>query len=126
MATILIIEDNQVLRSAYQQILKKSGHTVAVASNGQEGLAEAERKEPGIIFLDLLMPTMSGLEFLRQYDVIHKHPNVKVIVISNLDSDAEADEARALGAYKYILKAHATPVQLSILVDKAAQQKLER
>lgn len=117
MSRILVVEDNDILSNAYKQILEKQKHDVRVAYNGKEALEKVTKSEPDVIFLDLLMPVMSGLDFLRKYDLT-KHPKVKVIILSNLDTDSDIEEAVALGASKYILKAHATPSQLSMLVKK--------
>lgn len=117
MARILVVEDNDILSNAYRQILERQKHKVEAAANGKEALKKIKDKDPDMIFLDLLMPVMDGLTFLKEYD-LSKHPDVKVIILSNLDTDTDIEEAMQLGASKYILKAHATPSQLSILVNQ--------
>lgn len=117
MAHILVVEDNDILSNAYRQILERQKHKVEVAANGKEALKKIKDKDPDMIFLDLLMPVMGGLTFLKEYD-LSKHPDVKVVILSNLDTDTDIEEAMRLGASKYILKAHATPSQLSILVNQ--------
>lgn len=121
MANILIIEDETALIDAYRVVLEASGHRVASASNGQEGLAVARQFSPDVILLDLLMPVKDGLDFLRTYDLKHDAPNVKVIVLSNLDMQQEVDEAFKLGAARYILKMWATPKTLSNVVKQVLQ-----
>lgn len=117
MAHILVVEDEKVLNDAYQQILKKEGHQVATASNGEEALKETEKQEPDIILLDILMPKMNGIEFLRAYKLKDKHPHTDVVILSNLDMDKEIKEAYDLGASRYILKAVTSPQQLAVLVN---------
>lgn len=116
--TILIVEDERLLSDAYATILGKEGYEVAVAYDGEEALAVAAKNEPSVILLDLRMPRMGGIEFLRQYDLKAKHPDVKVIVFSNLDTQSEIDEAFALGAQKYMLKAWASPRELAKLIKQ--------
>jgi CheY-like chemotaxis protein len=116
MSKILIVEDDTSLNQAYQTILQREGYEVRCVSNGEEALAVADSFQPDLVLLDLLMPKVSGIEFLRQYDLLGKHPNVQVIVFSNLDMQPEIDEAYKLGAKKYILKAWATPQQLVSVV----------
>lgn len=118
MARILIVEDEKMLADAFQMILEKSGHTVEVAFNGQEGLDVAKKFDPELILLDLLMPVKDGLGFLKDYELKAKHPTVKVIIFSNLDMQKEAEEAFTLGASKYVLKAWATPKTLNTIVDE--------
>ena len=87
--TILIVEDERALNEAYQIILKKHNYAVHSAYGGDEALRLTEKVEPDLILLDLRMPRMNGIEFLGKYDLFQKHPNVKVIVFSNLDSQKE-------------------------------------
>lgn len=115
--TILIVEDEQALNEAYQTILRKAGYTVQVAFDGQEALEVAAMEEPAIILLDLRMPRMDGIEFLRNYNLRKEHPNVKVIVFSNYDMQKEIDEAYDLGADRYFMKALASPKELLQVVE---------
>ncbi len=126
MAKVLIVEDDPVLSQAYQLILEREGHKVTIAANGQEALERAEADKPTIILLDLLMPVKSGLEFLEEYDVITKHPEVNVVILSNLGDEKEAAKGLKLGAYKYIVKAHASPQELSVLVNHLISKNLDK
>jgi CheY-like chemotaxis protein len=115
--TVLIVEDEQSLNEAYQMILRKAGYRVQVAFDGQEALEILAMEEPALILLDLRMPRMDGIEFLRNYNVRQEHPNVKVIVFSNYDMQKEIDEAYNLGADRYFMKALASPKELLQVVD---------
>jgi two-component system response regulator (stage 0 sporulation protein F) len=116
-STILIVEDEESLNEAYQIILRKAGYKVQVAFDGQEALKLAAMEEPSLILLDLRMPRMDGIEFLRQFDLKRKHPGVKVIIFSNYDMQKEIDEAYSLGADRYFMKALASPRELLQVVD---------
>lgn len=124
-ATILIVEDEQALNEAYQTILRKAGYTVQVAFDGQEALEIAAMEEPALILLDLRMPRMDGIEFLRNYNLRQDHPTVKVIVFSNYDMQKEIDEAYSLGADRYFMKALASPKELLQVVDNTLGVKTE-
>jgi two-component system, OmpR family, response regulator VicR len=115
--TVLIVEDEQSLNEAYQMILRKAGYTVQVAFDGQEALDLLSMEEPALILLDLRMPRMDGIEFLRSYNLRQEHPNVKVIVFSNYDMQKEIDEAYNLGADRYFMKALASPKELLQVVE---------
>ena len=115
--TVLIVEDEQSLNEAYQMILRKAGYTVQVAFDGQEALELSAMEEPDLILLDLRMPRMDGIEFLRNYDLRQSHPEVKVIVFSNYDMQKEIDEAYNLGADRYFMKALASPKELLQVVE---------
>jgi two-component system, OmpR family, response regulator VicR len=120
---ILIVEDELTLNEAYQMILSQEGYDVHVAYDGSEALELCKQLEPDLILLDLRMPKMGGIEFLREYNLAEEHPSVKVIVFSNLDTQKEVEEAYKLGAQKYMLKAWASPKELAQLVKNTLQGK---
>lgn len=124
MAHVLIVEDDKLLNQAYQLILEKEGHDVDVAENGREALELTAKGDPDVILLDLQMPEMTGLEFLQKYD-LSKHQATTVVILSNVGDEKEIQKAVDLGAYKYIVKAQATPIQLSVLVNNLIQKNID-
>lgn len=116
-ATILIVEDENALNQAYQIILRQVGYTVVSAYDGEDALQKAASHTPDLILLDLRMPHMDGLNFLRHYKLRELHPDVKVIVFSNYDIQQDIDEAYDQGADRYILKAWASPKELLKVVQ---------
>jgi DNA-binding response OmpR family regulator len=125
-AKILIVEDDKVLNNAYQLILEREGHKVETAFDGQEALDKVEKFQPSIILLDLLMPNVGGITFLERYDAVNSHQESKVIVLSNMGDEKLVDRARQLGAYKYIVKAHTSPAQLSMIVNHLINKNIEK
>ena len=123
MSKVLIIEDNETLNEAYKLILEKDGHTVWTAFNGEEGLERLKEHTPDMILLDMLMPKMDGLEFLRHYksDRSANYPETTIIILSNLNEDEQVEEARKLGAHRYILKANTSPRELAARVNHIAR-----
>ena len=124
-ATILVVEDDTALNDAYKMILGTiSQHAVLTAYNGQEALdvIAKQQKDPTIILLDLNMPVMSGIEFLREYQA-KNHPGSTIIVFSNYDSHRDIDEAHELGVDRYGLKARIAPKDLVHLVDSILKEK---
>lgn len=126
MAQILIAEDEKSLNEAYQIILEKEGHKVVGVYNGVEALEAVNKQEPDIILLDILMPKMNGIEFLRHLELKKRHPKTVVVILSNLDMDKEIKEAYELGAYKYILKAITSPQQLAVMVNHLVKKDLSK
>lgn len=114
--SILVVEDDVTLNKAYKTLLEQAGYDVTIATNGQEALDITESKKPELIFLDLRMPVLDGVGFLRQYKPKENHPDVKIIVFSNYDMQKEVDEAYKLGADRYVLKAWASPKELLHIV----------
>lgn len=115
-AKILIVEDDVDLNSAYKMILSSAGYEVTSAFNGKDALEEIDKNgHPRIMFLDLRMPVMDGIEFLEKYDA-PKHKDTTIIVFSNYDAQKEVDKAYDLGAHRYVLKARAAPKELIRIV----------
>ena len=123
-ASILVVEDDQALNDAYQTILSSVGHTVTTAFNGQEALdlLRSRPESPEIILLDLRMPVLDGVGFLREYKP-KEHPETTVVVFSNYDSHKDIDEAYELGVDRYVLKARAAPKDLLHLIDGILAEK---
>src|SRR6266446_5642613 len=82
---ILVIEDEKPLREAFALLLKSEGYEVAVAENGKVGLEKISTFTPDVILLDLLMPVMNGVEFLKTVNKRRSaKPHYKTLVLSNL------------------------------------------
>lgn len=117
---VLIVEDEQALNAAYQMILERAGYDVAVAFDGSEALDRVAVFNPEIILLDLKMPRMDGIAFLKAYEPKKLgKAKPKIIVFSNFDLQEEIDQAFSLGADKYVLKAWAAPKDLLKIVTEA-------
>jgi len=117
---VLIIEDEQFLNEAYARVLAAANISLLRAYNGKEALEILKTEKPDIILLDLRMPVMDGIEFLKKLQPKELLPNAKIIVFSNYDDQREIDEAFALGAMHYMLKAWATPNELVKLIQEVA------
>lgn len=118
MAKILYIEDDSRFSDTYNFLFTKEGHTLLWARDGQEGLAVANSENPDVILLDMMMPGMSGMDFLKEYKPKELHPDVKVVVFSNLQTDDAVRSAMELGADRYEIKATFSPKQLVGLVNE--------
>ena len=80
MAKILIVDDDAAVQATIRLILERAGHSVVVAGDGRKGLAIFESGEFDLLFLDIFMPGMDGLETMR---LIHQQqPLIPIIVIS--------------------------------------------
>lgn len=118
MHKILLIEDEQILQKVYYRILTIKGFEVNVASDGFEALQVLEVFTPDIILLDILMPKMDGLEFLKRADIPNKMPNVKVIAFSNFSDSVKINKVMELGAVKSVLKSSLSPKDLVDLINQ--------
>lgn len=118
MAKVLIVEDDPFIRNVYEKILIKDNHDVKTAKDGQEGLDVAASQEPDLIILDMMMPVLDGIQFLEAYDIKGSHPDVKVIVLSNIMSQDKINRAVELGAVNYKTKSMFSPREMIDLVQQ--------
>lgn len=114
---ILVVEDEKILNSAYEIILTKSGHKVEVAYDGNDALEHLKTFKPDVILLDLKMPNLDGIGFLKAYQKLDIKKRAKIVLFSNFDLQKEIDEAFALGVDKYVLKAWASPKDLLKIIE---------
>ena len=124
---ILIADDHPLMRTALTQTIGQAipGAVILEASRFDHIKPLLDTGEPpDIILLDLRMPVMDGIEFLKKLKPKENLPEAKIIVFSNYDDQHEIDQAFSLGAMHYMLKAWATPDELVKLireVDNASQ-----
>lgn len=121
MARVLVVEDDPQLNLTYNILLKKIGHEVGHAFNGLEALDQLDAFKPEIILLDIRMPKMDGIEFLRQANMPENHPSVKIILFSNMDQGDQIEDAFAMGIHKSVLKSSMSPSQLAELIKETLQ-----
>jgi CheY-like chemotaxis protein len=79
-ATILLVEDEELLRAGVQEMLEIQGYKVITAPDGQQALACLAAEAIDLIITDLVMPQMNGIDFVQQLRT--QHPDVPVIVVS--------------------------------------------
>lgn len=105
--TVLIVDDSSVMRKIVERALRQSGLDLArvlEAGNGGEAIAVLEQGPVDLIISDINMPTMNGLEFLRQIQSRSLAPGVPVVMITTESGAEHVREALAAGAQGYIRK----------------------
>lgn len=111
---VLIVDDSSVMRKIVERSLRQAGldlGEVLEASNGVEGLAEAQKGKLDLILSDINMPSMDGIEFVRNLAGVESAKGVPVIMITTEGSEARVVEALTAGAKGYIRKPF-TPEQV--------------
>ncbi len=119
-ATLLIIDDDDVVRASLAAYLEDSGFSVLQAGNGQQGLQVFEEHQPDLVIGDLRMPQLGGLEQLRQVSVLA--PQLPVIVVSGAGVMSDAVEALRLGAADYLIK----PLEDLAVLEHSVRRALDR
>jgi two-component system chemotaxis response regulator CheY len=103
----LIVDDSSVMRKIVERALRQAGLDsmhVHEAGNGMEGLEVLRSSSIDLILSDINMPSMDGLEFLRQIKVQNLAPGVPVVMITTESSEEHVKQAIAAGARGYIRK----------------------
>jgi CheY-like chemotaxis protein len=116
--TVLLVEDEQAVGEVYRLALGRAGYDVLIASDGHTALELAKSTVPDFIFLDMVMPGMSGVEVLTRLaqDVVTR--DIPVVILSNNDETRLIEQSRHLGAKEYLLKAGAGPLTLAAVVSR--------
>ena len=102
MANILIIDDERPIRASLREILEYEGHLVDEAHDGVDGVIAARKKQYSVIFCDIKMPKMDGLDVLDMLN--SKEVNTPVIMISGHGTVETAVQALKKGAFDFIQK----------------------
>jgi DNA-binding response OmpR family regulator len=118
--SILIVDDEKNIRLTMLQSLEPMGMVVQAAVNGEEAIEKLKEDRFGIVFLDLKMPGMDGIEILRQ--IKEKWPETRVIIITAHGTIDIAVEAMKLGAVDFITKPF-SPKEIRELVDRVLKRE---
>lgn len=117
---ILVVDDELIVRESLIGWLKKTGYEVAGAEGGARAIEMLSERDYDLIFLDIKMPDMSGIEVLQH--IRANYPASMVIMITAYGSVENAVEAMKLGANDYLMKPF-EPEQLALLVERLLQHK---
>jgi DNA-binding response OmpR family regulator len=106
MNKILIIEDEELLRRALTDKFTKENFKVFEASDGKIGLDVALKEHPDLILLDIIMPVMDGMTFLKELRKDDWGANVPVIILTNLSDGEKAEQGASHDVYEYLIKSN--------------------
>lgn len=120
---ILIVDDHESVRGVLREILEEEGVTVRVAADGETALAMAAERPPDLVFLDLSMPDMDGLEVLRRLRADPRTAAARVVIVT-ARAEEERGEGVALGATEYFTKPF-SPLAVLRLVDRLLRPDAE-
>ncbi|MEI6810025.1 MAG: response regulator [bacterium] len=102
MATIVSVDDDEIILSVLAAVLEKSGHKVLTATNGSAALELIRQNHPDLVISDIRMTPMSGMELLRA--IRQEWPNLPVIMLTAFTSPDTIRESRELGATDHLSK----------------------
>ncbi|RPI99771.1 MAG: sigma-54-dependent Fis family transcriptional regulator, partial [Deltaproteobacteria bacterium] len=117
MNKILVVDDEESVRYSFQRAFGED-YTIITAESGEEALREIEKSRPALVFLDIRMPKLSGMEVLKTIKGLHpKRPVIMMTAYSDVDT---AIEAMKLGAFEYVMKPFEN-VEITQLIQKALE-----
>ncbi|OLU26704.1 fused response regulator/phosphatase [Pseudomonas sp. PA15(2017)] len=119
-ATLLLIDDDEVVRASIAAYLEDSGFNILLASNGLQGLEVFERERPDLVICDLRMPQVDGLELIRRINALEV--SAPIIVVSGAGVMTDVVEALRLGAADYLIK----PLEDLAVLEHSVRRALDR
>jgi FixJ family two-component response regulator len=118
--TVLIVDDDSLVRGTFVRILEYAGFRTVAAEDGVQGLRTFEQTPPAMVLLDLRMPLMDGLDVLSE--MVRINPEVPVIVVSGEGTLRDAVEALRRGAWDFVVKPMFDPELLVRSVERALEK----
>lgn len=101
-ASILVVDDDAVVRQSLVRILTQEGHRVDQAGSGADGVQMFETNSYALVILDLRMPRLGGLTVLQHVRI--RHPEVPILVMTGFPTIENAKESIQLGAFEFLQK----------------------
>jgi DNA-binding response OmpR family regulator len=120
---ILIVDDDQFLLDIYTTKFSQEGHDVHAVQSGEEALNELEQGDFDIVLLDVVMPSMSGLELLGNIRKRNLVPNATIIILSNQGQEEDILATKDYHIDGYIVKAKTIPSEVLEEVTSIAAKK---
>ncbi|MCH7618510.1 MAG: response regulator [Candidatus Marinimicrobia bacterium] len=121
MKTILTIDDDPVVRTLVKKIFEQVGFKVITAADGFEGIHSILTKKPDLIFLDIMMPIIDGIEVLKRVKKMPEVAAIPIIMFTAVADSQKVVQSSQLGAADYVIK----PFQSSILIKKVQEVLLK-
>ncbi len=106
--SILIVEDEPNIVLSLQFIMKRSGHEVRIAEDGEAALIAMSEQKPDVVLLDVMLPKRDGLSVCEAIRANPEWAGVKILVLSAKSRESDKDKALNLGADDYITKPYST------------------
>ena len=122
---VLLVEDDRFVSSMLKSRLEHDGFVVDQAFDGEEGVQKMRTVRPDLVILDIILPKMSGFEFLEHVVGDSELNNTPVMVVSNLGQETDVEKARSLGAVDYYVKARTSIDDLENIVKNRLGKKTD-
>ena len=115
---VLVVDDSALIHQMYKMVLMRYKCDIIDALNGQDGLDKlAKNTDTNLILLDINMPLMNGLEFIKKVKELGKYDHIPIIIVSTEGKEEDTMRGLSLGAKGYVKKPF-QPSDLHTLIEK--------
>jgi CheY-like chemotaxis protein len=115
---VLVVDDSALIHQMYKMALARYKCTIVVAKNGQAGLEElAKHPDIDLVLLDINMPVMGGIEFLKKVKELGTYSNIPIVIQSTEGKEEDTKRGMEMGASEYVTKPIKT-ADLHALIEK--------
>ena len=121
---VLIIEDDSLLHGLIVDKvgqLGQRGVEVRAATSADDALSMVRQKKPNLVLLDLVLPGMTGFEFLEKVRAEEAIKDTPVLIVSNLSDESDKSRAKNLGVVGYLVKANFSPGEILSVVEEVLE-----
>lgn len=122
--TVALVEDEPLLSNLLKKRLIKEGFDVLTAKDGEKALELIKNNKVDLILLDIILPKVSGFEFMEEINKSGNYENIPVIIISNLGQESDIKKGKSLGAVGYFVKAHVSIENLVNQIKEYAKENI--
>lgn len=102
--TVLIVDDASLIRSVANKAAKAAGYNTVLAANGQEGFEMLEANAIDMVFSDINMPVMGGLEMVEKIRSLDKYKFLPIVMLTTESNQVLKEKGKALGVKAWLLK----------------------
>lgn len=120
--SILVIDDSPLVRDLIKQTLYNKDITIFEASNGEEALSLLKKIKPDLILLDVMMPDMDGISFMKKFNELSSCRAIPVVGLTALSEKCIVDELKSLGVGEVIFKPF-SPTKLRVVIESYLKSK---
>lgn len=120
---VLVVDDSALIHQMYKMVLMRYRCEIVDAMNGQDGLDKlAKNKDVNMILLDINMPVMNGLEFIKKVKAMEEYSGIPIVMVSTEGKEEDTLRGLALGAKGYVKKPF-QPSDLHAIIEKIYPSK---
>src|SRR5260221_10808211 len=104
MVKVLVVDDSEFFQQLYSNELKKAGFDVEIASDGEDAIEKMRLTKPRLVFMDIEMPKLTGIEALVKIKEAEEIKHIPVVMLTSMSADKSGEDSLLKGAVAYLTK----------------------